>query len=127
MKTILLAAVLIIGYTMTVYAQSPAFADPDSGTGKLKLGKPGISALNDSLTKGKLDVPFSTNNLYFQDPKDKEVKMGMPAAGNYRTQGGMPVYKPRGSFSMPVVKPDSSIHFFMKIKEYKKLAPTDFR
>lgn len=127
MKTILLAAILIIGYTMTVFAQPQSFADPDSGTRKLKLGKPGIAGINDLLTKGKLDVPFSTNNLHFQDSKDKEVKMGKAAEGNYMAQGGMPVYKPRGSFSMPVVKPDSSIHFFMQIKEYKKLPPTDFR
>lgn len=127
MRILLLTTVLIIGFVLAVSAQSQSSAGQDTGSRKFKIGRPGISSLRDSLNNRKLNVPFSTKNLYFQDPKDKEMKLGKPTEGKYLAQRGMPIYKPQGSYSMPVYKPDSTIKFFMQIKKVKKLPLNDFK
>lgn len=127
MRTILLTAVLIMGYALTVFAQQPSMFFPENRFMKFKIGKPGIAFFKDSLNNGKLNVPFSTKNLHFYNPKDKELRIGRLADGNMMVQGGMPIFKPEGSFPMPVYKPDSTIRFTMQIKEYKSTQPIEFR
>ena len=122
MKTILLTTLLIICYTLAVFAQSPSPVHAHIGFLKSKKVTPGTYSLSDSLnTNGKLNVPFSTRNFIFHDLKDKEVKIGQLATGNDKVQTGMPVWKPKGSFPMPVYRPDTTIRFTLLIKEYKKL------
>lgn len=127
MRTIFLTFVLIIGYTLTVFAQQPSSFFPENRNMKFKIGKPATLSFTDSLNRGKLNVPFSTKNLQFYNPKEKEVRIGRPADGNLMVQGGMPILKPEGYFPMPIYKPDSTIRFTMQIKKYQRIAPIDFK
>lgn len=127
MKTVLLTSILTIIFTLTILAQSQPSVLTNSGTGKFTLGKPFMGSMSDSLIKEKLKVRFPDKNLYFQDSKDKELQLGKPMGKNLMVQRGMPIYKPRESFSMPVYKPDSTIRFTMQIKKVERLSPTDFR
>lgn len=127
MKTFLVAFVLTIGYSLTCFAQLPSGIFADNRFQKFKIGKPGIAYITDSLTKGKLDIPFNTKNRLLNDPKEKEMKIDKLAENNLMVQGGMPILKPEGSFPMPVYLPDSTINFTMRIKEYKGIPPVDFK
>lgn len=127
MRTALLTFVLITGYILTVFAQAPSSLLPDDSFRKFKIGQHGNALFKDSLNKGKLNVPFSTKNLHFYNPKDKELRIGRPADENLMVDKGMPIFKPEGSFPMPVYKPDSTIRFTLQIKKYKSTQPIEFR
>lgn len=124
MRTFLLTAVLLMGYILTAGAQtdSTILTDPRS----MKF-KPGPFFLNNPMNKGKLDVPFNTRNRLLTYSKGKAIQIGKPAQDKLMVQGGMPIFKPEGSFPMPIYKPDSTIHFTMRIKEYKRMATVDFK
>lgn len=127
MRVVFFTVVMVVCSVLTVFTQSPSSVLPHNEFMKFKMGKPGISNFSDTLYIGKLNVPFSTKNLNFNDSKYKELKMGKPPKGNYTTQRGMPIYKSLESFPMPVYKPDSTIKFFMQIKEYKKFPSNGIR
>jgi hypothetical protein len=114
----------MIAFTLCAFAQS-GYQLQDKASLKFKKSIPGLSFFKDSLNKEKLNVPFSTHNL--KNAKDKTFKMGKPEDQKLMVQGGMPILKPESSFPMPVYKPDSTIQFFMQIKEYKRIPPIDFK
>lgn len=126
MKALFLITVCIIAFSAALFSQ-PSHPMQRDTLMKFKQGKPGPLSLINPFNKGKLNVPFSTNNRLFNDPKDKEMKIGKPAPDNLMVQGGIPIIKPEGSFPMPIYKPDSTIYFTMPIKEYKRIPPIDFK
>lgn len=126
MRALNLIAVCIIACSTALFSQNSQPVQRDTLM-NYKQGKSGTLSLINPLNKGKLDVPFNTNNRLSHDPKNKQLKIGKPAMDNLVVQGGMPIIKPEGSFPMPVYKPDSTIHFTMRIKEYKGNPPIDFK
>lgn len=123
MRTLFLIVICIIACSATLFSQTSQPLQRDTLM-KYKQGESGTLSLINPLNKGKLDVPFSTNNRLPNGPKDKQMKIGKPAQDNLVVQGGMPIIKPQSSFPMPVYKPDSTIRFTMQIK---RIPPVYFK
>lgn len=121
MRTVLLVFVMITGYSLVSFAQLQLPVHLNDGVMKVKSGQPGLFFFKDSLNKGKLDVPFNTSNRLLNDSKEKEMKICKPAENYLMVQGGMPILKSQGSFPMPIYKPDSTVNFTIRIKEYKMI------
>ena len=83
------------------------------------------TVLNKLQNKLKLKSPFERENQYFFQPGNKPFQINPNLAVIPKQRPSvysdpnfkMPVLKPSYQSKMPVMKPDSSIHYFLRIKK----------
>jgi len=117
LKVFILAIFALITYSLS--AQSKQYPKSDS----IKIGFNSYQQiLNDTL---KLSVPSESENRQFLFPKNELQNQNLAQFDAQRSiisdpQFRMPILKPGFKSEMPVMRPDSSVHFFLRIKKIGK-------
>jgi len=119
MKTLKPALIILILISFSAIAQTP-----------LKIRTDSLVLKYDSIQFNKkinplLNYPFGTKKEGLILPGYKPFKQNPNLAliPNHKPQGyadpnfRMPVLNPRDQWNMPVMKPDTSIHYFLRIKK----------
>lgn len=122
MRKLLVVVVMIIGFGLTTFAQSGGLLPTD--TTKVKIGFSNNLKLHwqsDSLNYAKiLNHPVIAGTLPDFKAADKRIFLGRPATIDVKvphSYDNMPCLNPQGNFSIPVVRPDSSMKYTLLIKK----------
>jgi len=121
MKTSVFILIVCTLISVSISAQT----NPESKSDSVKIWSNSYQrTLNDTL---KLDNPFVENNLQLPYLKNKQPGSNLNLAliprigqGFTKSNLGMPVYNPNFRSKMPVIKPDSTIHYSMPIKRFPR-------
>jgi hypothetical protein len=119
MKTSVFIFIVCTLISISISAQTRQESKSDS----VKIGaNPFQHTLYDTL---KLDNPFVENNLPLPDLKNKQSASNLNLALIPRNEHGftkfnleMPVYNPNFRSKMPIMIPDSTMHYHMPIQHF---------
>jgi hypothetical protein len=124
-KIIGISALLIVGIFFTAFSQTKKqdlkkeFELKGLQKDSWKIG-PDMSNPGDSI---KIYIPELENKLIFPDLEGQyfsfRPESGTAVNRNLPNIYRMPIQKPLGNYPMPIHVPDSTIHYTLKIKEFK--------
>lgn len=117
LKVFILAIFALITYSLSAQSKQ------DSKSDSIKIGLNSYQQiLNDTL---KLSVPSEIKNRQFLFQKNELQNQNLAQVNGQGSiisdqQFRMPILKPGLKLEMPVMKPDSTVHFFLRIKKIGK-------